>query len=225
MRISNKNNIENRKRLVIRIVQGFAGLVALSVLFNNCAPGKLQTHSASDVFAPGSGQMEKVSDFSGYELIYSENTLPTILSVTGLQTSSGALNTAMNRNVTKISETGQPDSLTPPMLIGLTSISNRACQDLVDAEKAISNTTQRRFFQKVDFSKGPQSITQDAKVDSIRRMARSFWGRNETQQELDLLVSAFEQEFKGIGDSSSKTPMTLMFLCTAMLASVDTFVN
>ncbi|MBL7688095.1 MAG: hypothetical protein JNJ49_08665, partial [Bdellovibrionaceae bacterium] len=83
----------------------------------------------------------------------------------------------------------------------------------------------RRFFNKIDFAQGPTAITDSAKDDLIRRMARNFWGRNESVAEKTLLKSTLEAAMTEPAATNqsvtAETENALLFTCTAMLSSLD----
>jgi len=51
-------------------------------------------------------------------------------------------------------------------------------------------------------------------------LARSFWARNETPQEKTLIEQAFDSTF-ATSTTVADTQNGMFFLCTAMLASLD----
>jgi hypothetical protein len=120
----------------------------------------------------------------------------------------------------RISETGAAKTVTAPMWMAITSLSAEVCRVLVNQEAATNPASSRRFFGRVNFTQGTNVLTVDDGNDIIRRMARSFWGRNETPLERIAILSEFNKSFSGSADSA-ETNRAMVFLCTAMLSSLE----
>lgn len=193
----------------------------LSLAFQNCGPGVLQTASQSSVaYTEGDGTMQVVEEKQAVAVNYSENILDAMLQMTGVAKPSSATLNSYRDKQTKISETGKAEAVTAPMWMSVTNLAGDVCLDLVNQEKSLK-ADERRIFPKVDFSKGPSNVSADAKDDVIRRMARSFWGRNETPQEKTIIRAAIDQAFSGAEDKGAQTEASMLFTCSAMLASLD----
>ncbi|MES2962840.1 MAG: hypothetical protein V4760_03045 [Bdellovibrionota bacterium] len=205
-------------------------LLALSTImllsYQNCGPGVLNSaNQASEgqtftVNGTGTGvtDLNEVVDAKAVGISYSENTFTSMLNQTGVAAPSAATRTAVTTQFSKLSETGKADSVTAPMWISITTVAGELCNDLVNQERALAAAS-RRFYTGIDFAVGPASISAAAKDDVIRRLARSFWGRNETAQEKTLILSSFNGTFTSA--TAADTQSGAMFLCTAMLSSLD----
>jgi hypothetical protein len=194
--------------------------------YQNCGPGVLMssnqpsTGSTFTVTGNGTGPTEltEVVDAKAIGVSHSENTFTSMLNQTGVAAPSTATRNAVTAQFSKLSETGKADSVTAPMWVSITTVAGELCNDLVAQEQGLT-AANRRFYGQVDFTRGPASISAAAKDDMIRRLARSFWGRNESAQEKALILSSFNGTFTSatVGDTLGAT----MFLCTAMLSSLD----
>lgn len=116
-----------------------------------------------------------------------------------------------------ISETGAVSTLTAPMLMAATSIAGEICEDLILKEKIAP-----RIFIGVNLS-SPSLPAQNLLQDSMRRIARSCWSRNEDAVESQIVMSAINDSFSG-ADVTNKAHDAALFMCTAMLASLDSLV-
>jgi hypothetical protein len=138
----------------------------------------------------------------------------------GLTTlSNNTLNVAQSQ-ITKVSETAKADSVTAPMWIAITNLSGEVCSDLLNQEVPMPASS-RRIFGMVDFTKGPVSLTNAIKDDVVRRLARSLWGRNETADEKILLKAAIDEAFTPSSTDNKQTKAEMLFICSSMLASLE----
>lgn len=214
------NMIQAQKNEAYLARRGRLALAALLVFASTgCGPGMLQTTDKQS-YAIGDNGMHEVMDAKPVTITDSENMLPKLLSLAGIRNPSSATRDAGNRHAPKVSETGKADTVTAPMMIGITTVAGEVCRDLVSQERG-QQASERRMFPMIDFTKGHTKITDAAKEDSIRRMARSFWGRNETAQEMVLIKTHLSEAYSGITDNGTQTENAMMFTCAAMLASLD----
>jgi hypothetical protein len=190
--------------------------------FQNCGAGLLQTSSTSSPsFTEGDGSMNLVSnDKVAVGVNYSENVLASMLSATGVTPDATTLQSYADKK-TKIAESGKPESVTSPMWMAITNLAGDVCMNLVTQEKALPAAS-RGFYNLVDFAAGPTKLSAAAKADVVRRMARSFWGRNETPQEKTVIVAAMDDAFSAASDNGTETENEMLFVCTALLSSLDT---
>lgn len=203
-----------------------ASLAVLGVFgFQNCAPGTLNsTSSASSAnsFSECADGLCEVIDQKIVGVSNSQNTLTSMLQQTGVINPSGNTRNAYTNQGTKISETGASNTITAPMWVALTTISSEVCNDLIVQEKALP-AADRRFYNSVDFTKGFSVQTAAGKEDVIRRMARSFWARNESGQEKILIRSALDSVFTNdtaTNGGTNSSDRAALFLCTTMLSSL-----
>ena len=210
-------NINSGRTQILLALMG----VSLMMGFQNCAPGTLMTSTtSSSVFSVGDGSMDSTSnDKIAYQVNYSENILTSMLTVTGVTPNNTTLS-SYNDKKTKISETGLANTITAPMWLAVTNLAGDVCRNLVTQEVALTSTN-RSFFSQVDFTQGPSKVSASIQNDVIRRMARAYWGRNETVQELSLIKGATSSSFTGVTDNGATTQNEMLFICAAMLASLD----
>ena len=199
-----------------------ASLAALVVFgYQNCAPGTLNSRSSASVndsFSECADGLCEVIDQKVVGVSNSQNTLTSMLQQTGVRAPSNATRNAYANQGTKISETGAANTITAPMWVAVTTISSEVCNDLIAQEKALTSAN-RRFYNAVDFTKGYNMLSAEGKEDVIRRMARSFWARNESGQEKILIRSTLDSVFNG-GTNAESTEDAALFLCTTMLSSL-----
>lgn len=201
-------------------------LMALVLLmgFQNCAPGVVQSTKLTSTGGSVETPLNIDEDTNPITVSYSENIITSMQLQTGLATVSARTLTANTNAKAKITETGKADSVNAPMWMAVTNLASEVCLDLITDEKAKAATA-RRFFGQVDFTRAPSSFTSETKSDMIRRMARNFWGRNETVAEKTVLVSSLDA---AVADSrrtgandAAETEDILIYTCTAMLSSLN----
>lgn len=200
--------------------------VVLMLGFQNCSPGVVQSSklASTGTGGPPLGNIEE--DTKPVTVAYSENTLPSMQLQTGLQTVSARTLAARNLAITKMTETGIVDTLNAPGLMAVTNLAGEVCLDLIVEEKA-KVAADRRFFNQVDFTKAPSTLTADNKQDLVRRMSRNFFGRNETLAEKTLILSSLDSAISdgrrtGVNDEA-ETEDILLFACTGMLSSLGAY--
>ncbi len=199
-------------------------LFALVSSTQGCGRGKLGHHDMSstnsgDVFVPPRGDMISLDTMKATGVHNSQQVLTAMVSVTGIGKPSQATLATYAKEAGKITDTGKPDSVNAPMWLAITTLAGEVCRDLVTAEAALA-TAQRRIFGQINFaSGGPAGISDAAKNDVIRRLARSVWQRNETDEEKNLIKA----ELSTYASSATRrdTNKAMLTTCTAMLASLD----
>ncbi len=214
--------LSQKRKLLASTGLPMAALV-LMIGFQNCSPGVVQSTKLSSVGGTNT-PLNIDEDTKPVTTVHSENLLVSMQSVTGLETVSARTLTAATNAKAKVSETGKADSVNGPMWLSITNLSGEMCLDLITDEKAKAQAD-RRFFGQVNFTAAPSAMTAEVKDDLIRRMARNFWGRNETMAERTVLKSTIDAVVldprrTNVTDAV-ETEDVLIFTCSAMLASLD----
>ena len=175
------------------------------------------------VYENGSGGMLPVVATGPAKVTDSEKLLPSLVSVVGVGRPSSRTLTAYRNERARVSETGDAESVNAPMWLAVTNVAGEVCWDLIAQEKPIP-AAQRRIFSLIDFTKGPKEIADAATSDVVRRLARSAWARNETDEERTLIASAVKASF-GSSAAAAETDRAMLFTCTSVLAAMDTHVR
>ncbi len=148
-------------------------------------------------------------------MVYGNQILDHLLACAGVASPSDGTLTVWRAKKGSISETGAYDSITAPMLMAVTSIAGEVCNDLVEIEAAVGGD-QRRIFNIVDFDSDRLSAGFD---ESLRKLARSCWLREETDEEKSFVMNGMSQYFTPAAGVNKKAALSL---CTQVLASLDT---
>lgn len=212
----------SQKRKVIAATSLPISALILVMSFQNCSPGIVQSAKLDSIGSTLSGSIEE--DTKPVTVAYSENTLVSMQQQTGIAMPSARTLAAANTAKAKITETGIVNTVNAPGLMAVTNVAGEICLDLVTEEKAKA-AADRRFFNQVDFTAAPTAMTAAGKSDLVRRMARNFWGRNETVAEKTVLLTSIDAATAdpartGV-DGPTDTEDVTLFTCTAMLASLD----
>lgn len=204
----------------IRVSLQVFGLSTLCLLaYQNCAPGALNSTTSASTnasFSDCGGSVCEVTDMHTIAMANAQQVSQMMVAKAGV-TPSAKTQSAFTSQLPKVTVSGDVSSITAPMWTALQTMGGEVCNDLVTQEKAM--TSGRRIFSSVDFTKGPSSVTDAALNDAIRRLARSFWSRNESVQELGLIKSSLTSSFSGTAMNDTSNEM--LYLCTAMIASTD----
>lgn len=222
MKYFKEMTLSQKRKLLASTGLPMAALV-LVIGFQNCSPGVVQSTKLSSTGGT-TNPLNIDEDTKPVTVVHSENLLVSMQSITGLQTVSARTLTAANNAKAKVTETGKADSVNGPMWLSITNLSGEVCLDLITDEKAKAQDA-RRYFGQVNFTAAPSAMTAAVKDDLIRRMARNFWGRNETVAERTVLKSSIDAAIldprrTGVSDAV-ETEDVLIFTCSAMLASLD----
>ena len=195
--------------------------------FQNCSPnssfsGKtdlssVDKHSFVDQCTGSNCVIVPAADTKIVGVVNSENLLATMQNETGVRNITAAsIGNMLAAQIGKVPDKGSADSVTAPMWLAVTTVAGEVCQQLIAEDGA---ATTKRIFNGVNFS---AALTSSAvKDDVIRRMARSFWSRNESQDEHDAIRSDLDLAFPVASASAAQTSKSMLYLCTAMLSALD----
>lgn len=218
-------------KILLLLVPSMA-IIALS--FNNCsrygALGEGSTDNASlggDNLGSGGSGDEVNSEKLGlpYALLSAEQTLASMMRVANVTTTSTALVNEYNGRYGSLAAGNDLSMANGPLMLGSTSLAGEVCNSLLTQEKAITDANARNFFTSINFGAGISSITDAGFEASVRGMARSFWGRNETVDELALLKQ-YKTEFNDALTATARAQAAssnglMLATCAAMLSAVD----
>lgn len=113
---------------------------------------------------------------------------------------------------------GKANTVTPPMLMAQASLAAEVCSDAIRIESALPSS-ERRLFPMINFGSGPNSVGSAALGDTIRRLARSCWGRNESDEERSMIVTEARSAFSGTNPATTR--LQLLYICSSLLSSTS----
>jgi hypothetical protein len=146
--------------------------------------------------------------------------LESLVAMAGVQPSAATI-AAFNANKDNLPDTNSVMNISAPGLLAYTSVGSELCKDLVDSEIPIG-VANRRFFQ-FDLSGGAAVVTDAVIANMTRRLARNFWQRNETAEELSAINAAVREMMAAaqLANSGSVANKAALFTCTAMISSLS----
>lgn len=193
-----------------------AMFLATSVFYQNCG-----------VFDSGSGSSSGLSSGADTDIVAIPNTktasvqrssrvLDQLVSCLGTIEPSDNAKRAWINNKGTISEEGLANTMTQPMGKTIATVASEVCNDLVQKEASLEDS-QRNIFVGIDLGGG--GLANGEIVMASKRLARSCWGRNATDEELDAISDNISSAFSGEDDNQNLTRKKLIYLCTAMSSS------
>jgi hypothetical protein len=151
-----------------------------------------------------------------------DTVLESMIAQTGQMPSAQTL-TRFRNLIGLFSETGAVTTVNSSALLATATIAGEICNDLMMTEYAAGTpSANRRFFTMVSTDGNGRAstvLTANVQADVVRRMARSFWQRNEDAEELAMINA-------GVAEIIAAEPnITVrkagLFMCSAMLSSVS----
>lgn len=150
-----------------------------------------------------------------------EAVLESMVAQTGQMPSTNTLNRFNNR-IGMLSETGAITTVNSSTLQAIAATAGDLCADLIAVEfNAATPVASLRFFNALADRNGTATsqYTTTATADVVRRMARSFWQRNETTEELEIITAGMQETITANATMNSRAMG--LYLCTAMLSTVS----
>lgn len=198
------------------------GFLLITVAYNNCgnfnSDGKqiVSASTATDL----NGDIVPLPNTKTSSVIRSSRVLDNLVSCLGTVEPSSASRQEWSRNRGTISEEGLANTISQPMVKSMVSIAAQVCNDLL--QKEISTAPdERRIFPDVDLDNGGFAHNQLVLVS--RRLARSCWGRNPTDDEIRTITRDVAATFSSDEDNRTATRNKAIYLCTSMASSFSTY--
>lgn len=148
-------------------------------------------------------------------VVYNKQVLDHMVSCSGVGIPSEATQATWAAKRGAISIDGTVLTITAPMLMAVTTIAGDVCRDLIDQEKL-----NPRLLINVNWAS--TTLPSDSVLsDAVRGLALSCWQRPEEEVERLTVLDAVRSQFSGSDVNNSDA---FLFLCTSMLASLDTLI-
>lgn len=206
--------------------------IASMLSFNNCGRYGAMSEGTDESASLGSSggdlpsQEETNSQKLGIPvaLLSAEQTLASMLRVTNVTTASTQVLTEYSGRYGALAAGNDLSMVNGPLMLGSTSLAGEVCNSLLTQEKAAADGA-RNFFNGINFAAGVSTLTDASYNTAIRGMARSFWGRNESADEL-VMMQEFKTEFINAVAATARTQAVstnglMLSTCAAMLSSLD----
>lgn len=204
-------------RRIAALILAMFGLATLSF---NCAPSLFEAH-----------KHESASSVVAHDVFGDQKTSPWVLQNTFQVFSSMASLTGQYMGVTAaqlqeydiragaLSQTDRLTEINAPLQLAATSLAGEFCNGLITKESAANAV--RKYFTGVNFGTGLASNNATQFATSVDAMARSFWGRNASADELAILNAYYTDFVATAGTATAQTKSLYLSTCAAMLSSFD----
>lgn len=203
--------------------------IALAVVailpFQNCGRQDLNLKTEEvDMSSLGQSSLEspkaEVAPLDAKQILES---MMSLLDITPEQINKGEINSEINYRRNLLVPTNNLAMVSSPSIIATTSLAAVVCKQAVNKEKAGAKT----LFKYLDFTKGPGANGQTAVLSNFIDMADQLWMRRPSKAEVDAFHDAVDGYYKTLDQNAlgraSETDKLAIFLCTAMLASPDSY--
>lgn len=213
-----------------RIVLSAFTILAMTLVFGqNCARMPVNLKGGSDsANMPSLDEQNAVGVSAPFALMTGEQLLKSMNQLaenpeTDKNTGGGATGSEFRRREGAFAVGYDLKLTTGPMLLGITSLAGTVCNTAIDRERASGAAV--KIFSGVDFSKPSSQMSLDTYKTLVRRMAQKFWGREETTEELNILLDGRADYTRAMNATESATAEStkelVLFTCSAMLSSLD----
>lgn len=205
-----------KRKMFMGITAALAG--ALVVFGNACGQMSLNDDVTTAGLDSCSGNIEfkVIEGAETASITYGGQVLDNMVACTGLQTVSQKTQDEYNSRRGSLSEYGNVLDVNPPLVMAQAAIAIEVCDDLYTEESAMSSND-RRIFNRI--TEGATPSAADIQ-DTLRRMARSCWGRDETPTENETVVQN-TQSIVSSSDAATQSRHAAIAVCTSVLASLD----
>lgn len=196
------------------ILSGMFGLATLSF---NCSPTLFESAKGSGGSGGALGAQSFGETNAPLTLFTAEQTYQSMLNVTG-QSDAPVSRTEYLARFGTMSSTSSLTNLNSPLMLASTSLAGDICNNMFTKEAA---TNLPWYFGGVAFNAAPNHATYQA---AMTNLARGFWGRNITGDELAALDGFYSEMTSGATQNSALTRAVFVGACAAMLSSFDSLV-
>lgn len=202
-----------------------SGAAVTAFIGNGCAKqlssedgASMASTSVAPSCAGGPAEAPFVSGVKTVSLVYANQVLDHFMSCLGLAKASDLTLQTYENKKGAISTYGAYNTITPPMMMAITSIVGEVCNDLI-AQEVSAGT---RLFQSFNFA--ANALPSDAALkDAVTRMALSCWQRQDENTERQEIL---DMVYKNIGATEAQgSRKAALMICTAMLSSLDALLN
>ena len=214
--------MSKKPRSTFKTLAYTASFLLVTVAYNNCGNfssdnGQIAASSSAPAL---NGDIVPLPNTKTTSVIRASRVLDNLVSCLGTVEPSSTSKQEWERNRGTISEEGLANTISQPMVKSMVGIAAHVCNDLIQKE-ASNPPGERRIFQEVDLDNGGFGYNQLVLVS--RRLARSCWGRNPTDDEISTITRDIASSFSGDEDNRNTTRNKAIYLCTSMASSFSTY--
>lgn len=185
----------------------------------------LGSRNTDNVSAGDNGDLVIVSGQRTTSVALYDQVLANMLSVTGIDNPRQQILDTYTDKVGSLSENGSVLTVNAPMLLAFSAIGSEVCSQAIAEERALA-VADRKLFGAFLEKTNINQITETDVKDVSRRLARTFWQRNETGPEMQMIVTGMNEMIannQAGRDATVEVNKAALFLCTGMIASASTY--
>lgn len=193
----------------------------ITLAFNNCGAPKHSSYKLGS--EEPTSLITKTSNDRHYTIQSAGQLSESFKAVTGVSYT-GAITNEINRQKPLMTENYKLDSVTSPMMIAITNLSSRFCDEMLTQESRAA-AANRKFFPNVNFSAGISSNGQAVINKATENMATEFLGRKLSSEEKTIFSESYTEFVNALpsggANTNSSTRNILLFNCSSLLSSFD----
>ncbi len=217
------------KRSTKKLALSFVVMISVFPFFTNCSEplrpvevAYLASVGPGDTALSVTGTSSAINEKA---LLSSGQVLESMSSVTGIPIDT-PVQSEYQRQLDVLAGSFNLETVTPPMLIGITNISAAFCNQLVTREAKIATMAMRKQFKTINFATRPENLQAQDFTAAVQSLALAFWGREATTAELASFDEARASFLSGRDMTRAVTQNTnslMILICTGMLSSFDSY--
>ncbi len=205
------------RRLII-----LASLLIVLIAMQNCGEYEALQDENFDDFIIGAGvsvDNNEKDQRVPFQMLSKKQVVASFVTATGVTEADASLKTTSDTFKPILSEKSELSQYNSPRAMSYANLAGSACRQLILQEKTDKNKRLIRYGLPVDASE----ISQQELAETIRSFARSFWSRNETQAEFQIIMESLDDHKRDIAslNQQQQAERQTLFLCTAMLSALD----
>lgn len=214
-------------RRLLRILQLMSLTVFSVIVFGNgCSQGgftgsdskQSSVYDMSSIQCQSSTDIQVIPGAKTVSFVGAGQLLNHLSNCIGLSVPSDATQTVYNEKKGSLSTYGTANSITPPMMMAITSIAGEICSDVIDQEIVAG----ARVFVGINLQ--ASTLPSNSQLSTaISNLALSCWRGKETNEERNLLIDSVNSSV-AVGEANAARKAALI-LCTAMLSSVNALLD
>jgi hypothetical protein len=143
--------------------------------------------------------------------------------VTGVNATDNDVNTLFQGARNRLSLMGAADTVSPAMLLAMTSLAGLYCNKLIAVDFAIGAgaASTRRAFSMITITGNTSQLVPAVREQLFQRLAELFWRRAATPAEVAILNTTLDEALAGRTVSTAELRAALLVACTAVLSSLE----
>jgi len=205
----------------LKLIIPIAALSLILMSMQNCGEFHSMQDSDFNFSLLDSNDLDGEEQRVPFQMLTKKQILSSVVTATGVTEADATLIKTSIELSPILSESSEVSEYNPPRGMTYANVAGEACRQLITQEKSEKNKRLIRYGLPIDAS----AIADVELEETIRSFARSFWSRNETDEELDIIfesLNEFEslEEVSKLSETARAERLTL-YLCTSMLSALD----